>query len=77
MEDKQSKKLSKQAKIAVVLGGKSKERPGSLISGKAVYESLKKQGYTNTLFIGSSTKGFYSEALGSRYSFLDPSWKIR
>ena len=70
MEDKQSKKLSKQAKIAVVLGGKSKERPGSLISGKAVYESLKKQGYTNTFLLDPLQQDFIQRLLGADTVFL-------
>lgn len=35
----------KQLKIAVIFGGRSKEKPGSLVSGKTVYKSLKKQGF--------------------------------
>lgn len=35
----------KKIKIAVVYGGISKERPGSLVSGKRVIESLEHQGY--------------------------------
>lgn len=41
-----NKKINlKKAMIAVVFGGKSKERSGSLVSGKTVFESLKKQGF--------------------------------
>jgi len=36
-------------KIAVIYGGNSKERPGSLVSGKAAYASLKKQGFNVSL----------------------------
>lgn len=33
------------ARVAVILGGKSQERPGSLASGKAVVASLNRQGF--------------------------------
>ncbi|OGM04229.1 hypothetical protein A3E15_00770 [Candidatus Woesebacteria bacterium RIFCSPHIGHO2_12_FULL_42_9] len=50
--------MSKELKIAVVSGGKSRERPGSLISGKAVYDSLIKQGYRNSYLADPLEKNF-------------------
>jgi len=45
MKEKDLKKL----RVAVLCGGKSRERDVSLRSGKRVYESLKKQGYNAVL----------------------------
>lgn len=42
---------NKDIKIAVLCGGMSNERDVSLRSGKKVYESLKKQGFKNTILI--------------------------
>ena len=42
---------NKDIKIAVLCGGMSNERDVSLRSGKKVYESLKKQGFKNSILI--------------------------
>ena len=42
---------NKDIKIGVLCGGMSNERDVSLRSGKKVYESLKKQGFKNTVLI--------------------------
>ena len=42
---------NKDIKIAILCGGMSNERDVSLLSGKKVYESLKKQGFKNSVLI--------------------------
>lgn len=41
----------KNLKIAVLYGGNSSERPGSLMSGKTIYNLLKDAGYKNVVLI--------------------------
>lgn len=50
----------KHLKIAVIYGGVSKERPGSLISGRSVLDSLSKQGY-NAIQIDPSKHDLYKK----------------
>ena len=54
MED--IKKINKNSKIAVLCGGLSNEREVSLRSGKNVFESLKRLGYTNVELIDVDNK---------------------
>lgn len=53
----------KNIKVGVLLGGKSKERPGSLRSGNTVIESLRKQNY-NVIVIDPSDEGFIEKLKG-------------
>lgn len=62
--------IPKTIKIAVLYGGKSKERPGSLISGEAVYKSLKNQGYKNTYLVDPIKKNFIDEVNKADIVFL-------
>lgn len=59
----------KSAKIAVVFGGISKERPGSQVSGKTAYYSLKKQGY-NVFPIDPKTDNVYEKMKKADIVFL-------
>lgn len=62
--------IPKTMKIAVVYGGKSKERPGSLVSGKAVYESFKNQGYKNAYLVDPIEKNFINKISQADVVFL-------
>lgn len=62
---KNLKKLS----IAVVFGGFSKERPGSLVSGQAVFESLKRQRY-KVFAIDPQDNDIYNKLKGANVVFL-------
>ncbi|MFZ5932758.1 MAG: D-alanine--D-alanine ligase family protein [Patescibacteria group bacterium] len=62
--------ISIKLKIAVVYGGRSKERPGSLISGKAVYKSLIKQGFRNSYLVDPLEKDFIRKLNESDIVFL-------
>ncbi|MEK7550721.1 MAG: D-alanine--D-alanine ligase [Patescibacteria group bacterium] len=65
-----SKGLSFNTRVAVVYGGKSKERPGSLISGKAVCVSLKKQGYKNIFWADPAQDNFIKKINNAEAAFL-------
>ncbi|WP_327286640.1 D-alanine--D-alanine ligase family protein [Streptomyces sp. NBC_01205] len=57
------------ARIAVVSGGRSTERERSLMSGRAAWESLDRQGYTTRL-LDASDKTFADEVRGADVAFL-------
>ncbi|MFF0754612.1 D-alanine--D-alanine ligase [Streptomyces sp. NPDC004267] len=57
------------ARIAVVSGGRSTERERSLMSGRAAWESLDRQGYT-TRFLDPADKTFADDIRGADVAFL-------
>ncbi|MFE3556911.1 D-alanine--D-alanine ligase [Streptomyces sp. NPDC059193] len=57
------------ARIAVVSGGRSTERERSLMSGRAAWESLERQGYTTRL-LDSADKDFADEVRSADVAFL-------
>ncbi|WP_435060135.1 D-alanine--D-alanine ligase family protein [Streptomyces sp. bgisy060] len=57
------------ARIAVVSGGRSTERERSLMSGRAAWESLDRQGYT-TRFLDPADKTFADDIRSADVAFL-------
>ncbi|MFD8415468.1 D-alanine--D-alanine ligase [Streptomyces sp. NPDC059650] len=62
-------KSFENARIAVVSGGRSTERERSLMSGRAAWESLERQGYTTRL-LDASDKTFADEVRSDDVAFL-------
>ncbi|MFI5867239.1 D-alanine--D-alanine ligase [Streptomyces sp. NPDC051546] len=62
-------KSFESARIAVVSGGRSTERERSLMSGRAAWESLERQGYT-TRFLDASDQQFADDVRGADVVFL-------
>lgn len=62
--------IPKTIKIAVVYGGRSKERPGSLVSGEAVYGSLRDQGYKNAYLADPIERSFIDKVNEADVVFL-------
>lgn len=59
----------KRAKIAVVYGGLSKERAGSLVSGETVFNSLKHQGF-NVFAVDPKLDNLYRKLKSAAVVFL-------
>ncbi|MDO8461011.1 MAG: D-alanine--D-alanine ligase [bacterium] len=59
----------KRARIAVVYGGISKERPGSLVSGQTVFNSLKRQGF-DVFAVDPKLDNLYQKLKNADVAFL-------
>jgi D-alanine-D-alanine ligase len=56
-------KYSKNAKIAVVLGGENSEHEVSLVTGKAMADALRKSGYTNVHVVELKRKSIVQQVV--------------